>query len=211
MKKLKGLGVLTLAIALNTQIVFAHSGRTDSNGGHYNKSTGEYHYHNGGTSASSITSTSSSNKTTSSKTTASNTTTSSSSTSTKPKVVEVRYINVTVNGESVIFDAKPYIDENGRTMVPISKIAEIFSATTEFDEQNNSVIIKKDDTTVAIKIGEKSLKINGESSEMSTKAVIKNGRTYVPITAIAKAFNVGYTWDNASSTVDIIMKTTEAN
>lgn len=26
---------------------FAHSGRTDSNGGHYNRSTGEYHYHHG--------------------------------------------------------------------------------------------------------------------------------------------------------------------
>lgn len=27
--------------------VFAHSGRTDSNGGHYDTSTGEYHYHHG--------------------------------------------------------------------------------------------------------------------------------------------------------------------
>ena len=26
----------------------SHSGRTDSKGGHYNRSTGEYHYHNGG-------------------------------------------------------------------------------------------------------------------------------------------------------------------
>lgn len=26
-------------------IVFAHGGRTDSNGGHYNRKTGEYHYH----------------------------------------------------------------------------------------------------------------------------------------------------------------------
>ena len=25
----------------------AHSGKTDSNGGHYNRSTGEYHYHHG--------------------------------------------------------------------------------------------------------------------------------------------------------------------
>lgn len=25
----------------------AHSGRTDSKGGHYNRSTGEYHYHHG--------------------------------------------------------------------------------------------------------------------------------------------------------------------
>lgn len=32
--------VLTLPVA-------AHSGRTDGNGGHYNTSTGEYHYHHG--------------------------------------------------------------------------------------------------------------------------------------------------------------------
>ena len=30
--------------------VYAHSGRTDANGGHYNRATGEYHYHNGGSS-----------------------------------------------------------------------------------------------------------------------------------------------------------------
>ena len=28
--------------------VDAHSGRTDSRGGHYNRKTGEYHYHGGG-------------------------------------------------------------------------------------------------------------------------------------------------------------------
>jgi hypothetical protein len=28
--------------------LFSHSGRTDSNGGHYNRKTGEYHYHNSG-------------------------------------------------------------------------------------------------------------------------------------------------------------------
>ena len=28
-------------------VAFAHPGRTDSNGGHYNHSTGEYHYHHG--------------------------------------------------------------------------------------------------------------------------------------------------------------------
>ena len=28
-------------------VSFAHGGRTDANGGHYNRSTGEYHYHHG--------------------------------------------------------------------------------------------------------------------------------------------------------------------
>lgn len=35
-----------LAFALSTT-VFAHPGRTDSSGGHYNRKTGEYHYHHG--------------------------------------------------------------------------------------------------------------------------------------------------------------------
>lgn len=43
--------------------VYAHSGRTDSNGGHWNTKTGTYHYHNGGSSSSSSGSTSGSTST----------------------------------------------------------------------------------------------------------------------------------------------------
>ena len=39
--------LLTL-IALFTTLATAHSGRTDSSGGHNNRSTGGYHYHNSG-------------------------------------------------------------------------------------------------------------------------------------------------------------------
>lgn len=37
---------LLLAICI-TSVAFAHSGRTDGSGGHWNHSTGEYHYHHG--------------------------------------------------------------------------------------------------------------------------------------------------------------------
>jgi Na+/melibiose symporter-like transporter len=39
--------VVVLPLLLISIIAFAHPGRTDANGGHYNHSTGEYHYHNG--------------------------------------------------------------------------------------------------------------------------------------------------------------------
>lgn len=39
--------VCTLVSALLISTALAHSGRTDSNGGHYNRSTGTYHYHHG--------------------------------------------------------------------------------------------------------------------------------------------------------------------
>ena len=39
--------LLALFFVLSCVNMFAHSGRTDSSGGHYNRSTGEYHYHHG--------------------------------------------------------------------------------------------------------------------------------------------------------------------
>ena len=45
MKKL--IALFLLVCFLFPTIVFAHPGGTDSKGGHYNRSTGEYHYHHG--------------------------------------------------------------------------------------------------------------------------------------------------------------------
>ena len=40
--------ILTISLIFIITIpVFAHSGNTDSSGGHYNHSTGDYHYHHG--------------------------------------------------------------------------------------------------------------------------------------------------------------------
>ena len=42
--KITIVSLLCVALFLS---VFAHSGNTDSNGGHYNRQTGEYHFHHG--------------------------------------------------------------------------------------------------------------------------------------------------------------------
>lgn len=39
--------IIVFSLLLSFQIGFAHPGDTDSNGGHWNHSTGEYHYHHG--------------------------------------------------------------------------------------------------------------------------------------------------------------------
>lgn len=45
---LKLFTAVTLILLISCQCVLAHSGRTDANGGHYNRKTDEYHYHNNG-------------------------------------------------------------------------------------------------------------------------------------------------------------------
>lgn len=39
--------LITILLLLLTVPAYAHPGKTDGNGGHYNRSTGEYHYHHG--------------------------------------------------------------------------------------------------------------------------------------------------------------------
>ena len=46
MKKIIPLFTLLIILAFSS-MVYAHPGRTDENGGHYDRSTGEYHYHHG--------------------------------------------------------------------------------------------------------------------------------------------------------------------
>lgn len=45
---MKKLLLVLLAFIMVVPIAFAHPGRTDSNGGHWDRSTGTYHYHNDG-------------------------------------------------------------------------------------------------------------------------------------------------------------------
>ena len=40
-----GAAIVVLMLLFDGAGVFSHSGRTDSSGGHYNRSTGTYHYH----------------------------------------------------------------------------------------------------------------------------------------------------------------------
>lgn len=47
MKKIQKLVVIIFTLFSILSISYAHSGRTDSEGGHYDRSTGEYHYHHG--------------------------------------------------------------------------------------------------------------------------------------------------------------------
>ena len=40
--------ILLISVVFAYDLGYTHSGRTDANGGHYNRRTGEYHYHDGG-------------------------------------------------------------------------------------------------------------------------------------------------------------------
>jgi uncharacterized protein YkwD len=79
-------------------------------------------------------------------------------------------------------DAEPYLNEDGRTMVPVRFIAESFGADVTWKSDTQSVILELKDTVVEFRVDDATVIINGIPSEMDTKMVLDPvmGRTFVP-------------------------------
>lgn len=111
-------------------------------------------------------------------------------------------IKVTVNGEYVVFDQQPII-ENDRTLVPFRAIFEKLGAKVEWDNDTRTVTAVKDGTKIILKIGEKAINVNGERRELDAASQIVNGRTLVPIRDISEALDCTVDWDADTRTVEI--------
>ena len=113
-------------------------------------------------------------------------------------------IRVSINGKNIDFpDVKPFIDENGRTLVPIKFISEALGAGVSWNNSTQEVNINKDATAVNIKIGGKNIIVNGSAKAMDTKAIIKDSRTFVPVRFIAEALGATVGWNASSGGVEI--------
>ena len=118
-------------------------------------------------------------------------------------------INVKVNGNTVNFpDAKPFIDENSRTLVPLRPIGEALGLIVTWDAENRVAIFQIDDSmSVAFFIDKNEYEIaTGKEvkyEKMDTQAVISQDRTYAPARYLAEAFGYEVGWDNDSRTVTI--------
>lgn len=113
-------------------------------------------------------------------------------------------VSVEIDGEAVAFSAVsgyPYVDENGRTQVPLRAVMEQFGCTVTWDEANKSAVIESGDTTVVVPIGEAYLLVNGETVPMDTAAVAKDGHTYLPIRPVLEAFGAQVRWSDGAISV----------
>lgn len=117
---------------------------------------------------------------------------------TAPKTLEVKggeTIEISVDGVPVVFtDAKPFIDSNSRTLVPIRAISEMLSAEVNWDDTTKTAMILQDNKLVTIKIGSDVMTVNGNEVKMDTQAVISESRTYIPIRFAAEALGLTVTW-----------------
>ncbi len=115
-------------------------------------------------------------------------------------------IIVNIDSSKVEFNKEigsPFVDENFRTQVPFKATLEKFGAKVEWNNETRTAVAVKGDITVQVPIGQKYILKNGEKIVTDTAAIIKDGRTYLPIRAVINAFGSDVEWDSALKTVVI--------
>ena len=120
-------------------------------------------------------------------------------------------INVTVEGAPVVWtDAKPFIDENSRTLVPLRPIAKALGLEVSWNDDTNTAAFTDGETTTEFVVGSNEYHcfLNGYDIHvyvtMDTTPVIKDSRIYAPARYLAECFQYNVGWDQTTQTVTIV-------
>ena len=125
-------------------------------------------------------------------------------------------IKLTVDSQQVVFpDAQPYLDSAHRTMVPIRFVTEAMGADVKWDSNTSTAVISKNGITVNITKGSKTLTVNSANGTsyvtMDTVAVVKDGRTFVPIRFVVEALGGFVDYSNYYGVAEIASCSGELN
>lgn len=115
-------------------------------------------------------------------------------------------ISVNVNGSAIAFpDAKPFIDANGRTLIPVRFVSEALGADVLWNGELKEVQISLGTTIITMRIGNKTITVNGVEKQMDTEPTIAMDRTCVPVRFVAEGLGAEVIWNGETRTIDINM------
>jgi N-acetylmuramoyl-L-alanine amidase len=112
-------------------------------------------------------------------------------------------VSIQVNGHNVSFDVPPYIDGNGRTMVPLRFVLEELGSTVYWNGDNQEITVIQGPRTIKLWINQITATIDNTQAQLESAPVLKDGRTIVPLRFISE--NLGYkvSWDAQQYLVSI--------
>ncbi len=128
-------------------------------------------------------------------------------------VVEVNIGGIQVNsfdGEKTttkLLEEVPFVNESGRTMVPVRAISEAFGSEVSWDGEKQEVKIVSGENVILLTIDSNTASLNGSEIALDSAPVIKGGRTFVPLRFIGESF--GYNINYVATTRQIIIDDTE--
>ena len=118
---------------------------------------------------------------------------------------EPGHIKIKINGELIYPDSDPFIYE-GRTLVPIRAVAEKMNYSVAWDAINKLVILRSNsgDNILHFQIEDNVALRNYKEFVLDVPATITNGRTFLPLRAVAEAMDAEVNWNQNERIIDII-------
>lgn len=112
------------------------------------------------------------------------------------------YVNDAYIGGSAA-DGQAYINDDGRTMVPLRIVGFAMGYETEWSDGTIHVTGEGGAVDVTMTVGETAYTANGQAGTFETAPVIKDGRTYLPARDFSEIYGNVY-WDGETRSVFII-------
>lgn len=122
-------------------------------------------------------------------------------------------IKVVINNRELYSEDKPVMVE-GRVMLPLRAIGEAIGCEVIWVDATKTANLKNETTIVSMQINNTNItrvkRTNQEQKLLQTDVppMLINGKTYVPVRALAEAFDAVVGWDGGSQTVIIVYDTT---
>ncbi len=111
-------------------------------------------------------------------------------------------ISVKLDETPIAFDTAPFL-ENDRVLVPVRGILESLGYSLYWQEESQTVLAINDEVSISLTIDSSTAVVNGELVSIDAPAIIRNGRTFVPLRFLAEYSGAAVVWDGSSSTVSI--------
>jgi len=126
----------------------------------------------------------------------------------QPVAPATNAITVEIDGKALNFDVPAQI-VNGRTMVPMRKIFEALGATVSWNDTTKTIISTRGSDTIVMQINSKVMTVNGKALNpvLDVPPMIMDGRTLVPVRAVADALGCKVDWNGTTRLVSISTKT----
>jgi len=99
-------------------------------------------------------------------------------------------------------ESPPFLEE-GRSYVPLRLLAETMGAEVLWDSETSTAALSRDGEEIIILVGESTGFKDGKPFDLLGRAVIREGRIFVPARAIAEALDARVWWDGIRQEVVI--------
>lgn len=114
-------------------------------------------------------------------------------------------IFITFGSKEIYYNTSeaPFIDKNGRTLIPMANVGDLFSCDTIWDDTTAGIKDTNDTTFLRLYIDNDIAELNSEQVKMDTVPVVVDSAVYVPLRFIAEAFGYEVEYTEKDKYADI--------